>query len=140
MNKSGVDAVLSRLMELLEVANDSELARALGVNRQTLASWRKRDSVPYSICVNFSEEKNISLDWLLTGRGAMHVNTATESLSAPEQAFSQSDLKLLELMNQLDPDVRRDLLRGAEEKQRIIDMEKQLTELSAELERVKKTG
>ncbi len=140
MNKCGVDAVLSRLMESLEVVSDSELARALGVNRQTLASWRKRDSVPYSICVNFSEEKNISLDWLLTGRGGMHVNTATESLYAPKQIFSQSDLKLLELMNQLDPDVRRDLLRGAEEKQRIIDMEKQLTELSAELERVKKTG
>ncbi|MBW5893135.1 helix-turn-helix domain-containing protein [Pectobacterium polaris] len=138
MNKGGVDAVLSRLMELLGVASDSELARALDVNRQTLASWRKRESVPYSICVNLSEEKNISLDWLLTGRGAAYVGTAAQPESSA--TFSQSDLKLLELMNQLDPDVRRDLLRGAEEKQRIIDMEKQLRDLSAELERVKKTG
>ncbi|WP_174866813.1 helix-turn-helix domain-containing protein [Pectobacterium polaris] len=137
MNKSGVDAVLSRLMELLGVASDSELARALDVNRQTLASWRKRESVPYSICVNLSEEKNISLDWLLTGRGSVYAGAVAQS---DPTTFSQSDLKLLELMNQLDPDVRRDLMRGAEEKQRLIDMEKKLQALSAELERVKKTG
>lgn len=69
MNKKAVDAVLLRLMSLFNVDNDSELARALNVNRQTLASWRKRDSVPYSICVNLSEERGISLDWLLTGKG-----------------------------------------------------------------------
>lgn len=62
------------------------------------------------------------------------------SVDNQEPTFSRSDLTLLELLNQLDPDVRRDLLRGAEEKQRMIDMEKKLQELSAELERVKKTG
>lgn len=61
-------------------------------------------------------------------------------VDSQESAFSRSDLTLLELLNQLDPDVRRDLLRGAEEKQRMIDMEKKLQELSAELDRVKKTG
>lgn len=62
------------------------------------------------------------------------------SVDSQDSSFSRSDLTLLELLNQLDPDVRRDLLRGAEEKQRMIDMEKKLQELSAELERVKKTG
>lgn len=62
------------------------------------------------------------------------------SVDSQESTVSRSDLTLLELLNQLDPDVRRDLLRGAEEKQRLIDMEKKLQELSDELERVKKTG
>lgn len=136
MNKKAVDAVLLRLMSLFNVDSDSELARALNVNRQTLASWRKRDSVPYSICINIAEERGISLDWLLTGKGEKEIAKAEPAT----QSFSQADLKMLELLNQLDPEVRRDLMRGAEEKQRVIEMEKQLKELSATIERLKNVG
>ncbi|MBN5414435.1 phage repressor protein [Serratia marcescens] len=135
MNKNSVDAVLARLMELLGAGNDSELARMLDVNRQTLASWRKRDSIPYSICVNLSEERGYSLDWLLTGRGQAMIDS-----QAPANAdviFSRSDLTLLELMNQLDPEVRKDLMRSAEEKQRMIELEKKVNELSSELQKKK---
>ena len=136
MNKKAVDAVLLRLMSLFNVDNDSELARVLNVNRQTLASWRKRDSVPYSICINIAEERGVSLDWLLTGKGEEEVS----KVESATQSFSQADLKMLELLNQLDPEVRRDLMRGAEEKQRVIEMEKQLKELSATIERLKNVG
>lgn len=136
MNKKSVDAVLLRLMTLFNVDSDSELARALNVNRQTLASWRKRDSVPYSICINIAEERGISLDWLLTGKGEEEVS----NVEPATEIFSQADLKMLELLNQLDPEVRRDLMRGAEEKQRVIEMEKQLKELSATIERLKNVG
>ncbi|MCS1526198.1 hypothetical protein MWK58_24690 [Escherichia coli] len=54
--------------------------------------------------------------------------------------FSQADLTMLELLKQLDPEVRNDLLRGAAEKQRVIEMEKQLKELSATIERLKNVG
>ncbi|EEZ6284044.1 TPA: helix-turn-helix transcriptional regulator [Escherichia coli] len=82
---------------------------------------------------------NISIDWLLTGKGET-VGVEKVQLANQEQHFNQSDLKLLELLNQLDPEVRKELLRGAEEKQRMINMEKQLKELSAEFERLKNTG
>ncbi|HAT3696878.1 TPA: bacteriophage CI repressor [Citrobacter koseri] len=136
MNKKAVDAVLLRLMSLFNVDSDSELARALNVNRQTLASWRKRDSVPYSICINIAEERGISLDWLLTGKGEEEVS----KVEPATHSFSQADLKMLELLNQLDPEVRRDLMRGAEEKQRVIEMEKQIQELSAQLNNLKNVG
>ena len=138
MNKKAVDAVLLRLMSLFHVDNDSELARALNVNRQTLASWRKRDSVPYSICINIAEERGISLDWLLTGKG--EDESEVPKAEPAMQSFSQADLKMLELLNQLDPEVRRDLMRGAEEKQRVIEMEKQLQELSSKLKNLKNVG
>ncbi|EBH6353185.1 MULTISPECIES: helix-turn-helix transcriptional regulator [Enterobacter] len=136
MNKKAVDAVLLRLMSLFNVDSDSELARVLNVNRQTLASWRKRDSVPYSICINIAEERGVSLDWLLTGKGEEEVSKVEPAI----QNFSQADLKMLELLNQLDPEVRRDLMRGAEEKQRVIEMEKQIQELSAQLNNLKNVG
>ncbi|HCO8543019.1 TPA: helix-turn-helix domain-containing protein [Escherichia coli] len=138
MNKKDINAVLLRLMSLFNVDNDSELARMLNVNRQTLASWRKRNSVPYSICINIAEEKGISLDWLLTGKGEDRSEVLT--IESATQNFSPADLKMLELLNQLDPEVRRDLMRGAEEKQRVIEMEKQLKELSATIELLKNVG
>ncbi|HDD8964478.1 TPA: helix-turn-helix domain-containing protein [Escherichia coli] len=138
MNNKDVNAVLSRLMSLFQAENDSELARALNVNRQTLASWRKRDSVPYAICIKIAEEKGVSLDWLLTGRKQ---GLSKEVDVTPTQVqFSQADLTMLELLKQLDPEVRNDLLRGAAEKQRVIEMEKQLKELSATIERLKNVG
>ncbi|HGL4120222.1 TPA: helix-turn-helix domain-containing protein [Citrobacter koseri] len=89
--------------------------------------------------VALSTHLNISIDWLLTGKGeAVGVEKAQPANQA--QHFNQSDLKLLELLNQLEPEVRKELLRGAEEKQRMIDMEKQLKELSAAFERLKNTG
>ncbi|EFI2975975.1 XRE family transcriptional regulator [Klebsiella pneumoniae] len=89
--------------------------------------------------VALSTHLNISIDWLLTGKGeAVRVEKAQPANQ--EQHFNQSDLKLLELLNQLEPEVRKELLRGAEEKQRMIDMEKQLKELSAAFERLKNTG
>ncbi|ECS5439105.1 TPA: helix-turn-helix domain-containing protein [Salmonella enterica subsp. enterica serovar Hvittingfoss] len=89
--------------------------------------------------IALSTHLNISIDWLLTGKGET-VGVEKVQLTNQEQHFSQSDLKLLELLNQLDPEVRKELLRGAEEKQRMINMEKQLKELSAEFERLKNTG
>ncbi len=89
--------------------------------------------------IALSTHLNISIDWLLTGKGET-VGVEKVQLANQEQHFNQSDLKLLELLNQLDPEVRKELLRGAEEKQRMINMEKQLKELSAEFERLKNTG
>lgn len=89
--------------------------------------------------VALSTHLNISIDWLLTGKGEA-VGVEKAQPDNQEQHFNQSDLKLLELLNQLEPEVRKELLRGAEEKQRMIDMEKQLKELSAAFERLKNTG
>jgi len=71
MNKIFSRGVLERLQTLLGVDNDSKLALALGVNRQTLGSWRTRDSVPYELCVSIAMERGVSLDWLLTEDGEM---------------------------------------------------------------------
>lgn len=64
-----------------------------------------------------------------------HTDVVTEQ---PE--YSHSDLKLLELLNQLEPDVRKDLLRSAEEKQRVAALEKKVEELSLQLEEVKRSA
>lgn len=130
------------------------LREAMDSKRLTIKALSGLSKIPYRSLQNYlrgerepnaealvalSTHLNISIDWLLTGKGeAVGVEKAQPANQG--QHFNQSDLKLLELLNQLEPEVRKELLRGAEEKQRMIDMEKQLKELSAAFDRLKNTG
>ena len=62
-------AVISRLAQVLGAPNDAAVARALGMPATTLNSRKTRNAVPYAECVQLSQERGYSLDWLLTGRG-----------------------------------------------------------------------
>ena len=106
-----------------------------GVNRQTLGNWKGRNSVPYSLCVQTSEEVGISLDWLLTGQGEMSKGAGP---SGP--ALSPRETALLELFNALDESGQREIQTAAEEKKRLKDVEQQLKDLSLRLERQNSAG
>lgn len=137
MSKKEIEIIIDRLKSVFNVTTDSALCRALDVSPQTLSSWKLRDSIPYAICVDISVKQNVSLDWLLLGRGE-RVNEACNEIVT--SAVSNSDLTLIELLGQLDPEVKKDILRRAEEKQQMINMQKELDKLALELERVKKIG
>jgi len=129
MHNTSVGAVLERLGKALEAKTDSDLARLLDVNRQTLGSWRTRGSVPYALCVKVAEEKGLSLDWLLTGRGRMHPDAPSEA-----EELNPRQRAVLDLFTSLSEDDQREILRDAEEKKRIADMERRLEELAAKVE------
>ena len=134
MHKKSLDAVLERLMKVFAVDSDSELARKLGVNRQTLGSWRSRKSIPYALCVSVSEVECVSLDWLLTGEGTM-----LRCISAQPSGSRAADLQeeaILELFRSLGESGKREIQTAAEEKKRLIDIEqrvKDLTEILADI-------
>ena len=130
------------------------LREAMDVKGLTIKALSDLSKIPYRSLQNYlrgEREPNaealvalgthlgISIDWLLTGKGEV-VGAEKIPPANQEQRFNQSDLKLLELLNQLEPEVRKELLRGAEEKQRMIDMEKRLKELSEAFDRLKNTG
>ncbi|WP_232109523.1 helix-turn-helix domain-containing protein, partial [Pseudomonas juntendi] len=62
-------AVLTRLKLLTGAQSDADLSRALSVSPQTLSSWKVRDSIPYSLCIEIARQHACSLDWLLLGHG-----------------------------------------------------------------------
>lgn len=136
MNKKSLDAVLERLMTVFSVDSDSELARKLDVNRQTLGSWRNRQSIPYSLCVSVSEAEGVSLDWLLTGEGTM-----ARGISAPVAETVDTNPQeeaILALFRSLEEADRREIQSAAEEKKRIRDIEQRLEDLTAALADVKR--
>ncbi|WP_313057929.1 helix-turn-helix domain-containing protein [Pseudomonas rhodesiae] len=131
MQKKSLDAVLERLMTVFAVDSDSELARKLDVNRQTLGSWRTRQSIPYALCVNVSEAEGVSLDWLLTGEGAMLRGGSIAPAALP--VTSPQEDAILALFRSLEETDRREIQSAAEEKKRIRDIEQRLKELTEAL-------
>lgn len=131
MQKKSLDAVLERLMTVFAVDSDSELARKLDVNRQTLGSWRSRQSIPYALCVNVSEAEGVSLDWLLTGEGAM-LRGGSVARSVSPVTSPQEDA-ILALFRSLEETDRREIQSAAEEKKRIRDIEQRLKDLTEAL-------
>ena len=136
MQKKSLDAVLERLMTVFAVESDSELARKLDVNRQTLGSWRSRQSIPYALCINVSEAEGVSLDWLLTGEGAM-LRGFSVSATEPSSTSPQENA-ILALFRSLEEADRREIQSAAEEKKRIRDIEQRLKELTEALDAVKR--
>lgn len=131
MGNKSAGAVLDRLQIVYEVKNDSQLCDAIDTPRATLGNWRNRDSVPYSLCVSVAESKGISLDWLLTGEGAMR--RSTDEVRTVEPVNSPKEEAILALFRSLDENGQRDIQSAAEEKKRLKDMAQQLTEITAML-------
>lgn len=57
--------VLQRLAINLNVSSDTDLAKALGVAKQTIATWRKRKKVPLDHIVEVAVKHNLSVDAIL---------------------------------------------------------------------------
>ena len=62
--------------------NDVDLAVKLGVARGTVSSWRARGQVPWRQCLEAAISKDVSLDWLITGRDVRRVGTDTAAVGA----------------------------------------------------------
>ncbi|MCF8468005.1 MAG: helix-turn-helix domain containing protein [Sneathiella sp.] len=68
MQHLDVKTVLERAKTVLGLNTDIELAEFFRVPRSTIASWRRRESIPVRYLAEFVAA-DISLDWLLTGQG-----------------------------------------------------------------------
>jgi len=69
----------------------------------------------------------LSLDWLLTGDGAMYRGSAGATVGAP--VFDPQEEAVLTLFRSLGDAGKRDVQSVAEEKKRLMDVERRLKEL-----------
>lgn len=111
--------VLTRLKLLTGANTDAELSRALSVSPQTLSSWKVRESIPYSLCIDIAKKHACSLDWLLLGQA--------EHNAAPSDVGWECDM--LERLRTLSHSDRQAILLLIKDKQRIQQLEQQLSEL-----------
>ncbi|HBM65692.1 MAG TPA: transcriptional regulator [Pseudomonas sp.] len=112
--------VLTRLKLLTGANTDAELSRALSVSPQTLSSWKVRESIPYSLCIDIAKKHACSLDWLLLGQ-AEHI--------AADPGDAGWECEMLERLRTLSHSDRQAILLFIKDKQRIQQLEQQLSEL-----------
>lgn len=122
MSSTDCASVLARMKAVTRTESDSELARAIGISPQTLSSWKVRDSVPYSICVELALQQHCSLDWLLLGVGVQ--------ARAPSDDAAHA---LLLQLRTLGPEDLHAISRVVEEKQQLRALEQQVAALTRRL-------
>lgn len=83
--------VLDRLRDQFEWETDTAMAVALGVTKSTLSGWRGRNSIPFEICVQLAEDKGLSLDWILLGRGPQKLDVVAEPVARYEVSRMEVD-------------------------------------------------
>lgn len=129
MRNISASAVLERLVLGLGLKNDSDLAKLLDTGASTISSWRKRDSVPFAICVDFAVERGLSLDWLLIGEGERFRGAGAGKL-ATETAREST---VLSLLRQLPDDDQHEIQLVAQGKKRLREVEQRLEQVTAVL-------
>lgn len=117
-------AVLTRLKLLTGAQSDAELSRKLSISPQTLSSWKVRDSVPYSLCVDIARQHACSLDWLLLGEMAPGPGL---------QGDGDWEREMLERLRALSPGDRQATLLFIKDRQRIQQLEERISELTLHL-------
>ena len=66
-NEIKIDEILERLKIVKGFSRDSEISTYLGINRNTLSTYKSRNKVPYEILLSICELDGINFYWLLTG-------------------------------------------------------------------------
>lgn len=60
-----LNQIIDGLKKFFDLKNETEVAKFLGVEQNTLSSWKKRDKIPYEKLDEIATKYNLSMDWLL---------------------------------------------------------------------------
>lgn len=65
-----INEILDRLKTRPGLDTDAALADELGVSTQRMNNWRgaERGTIPWAVLADFSEQRTISMDWMIFGR------------------------------------------------------------------------
>lgn len=84
--------ILRRICEALNIKNQTELSLMFGVHRSVLSNWKARNSIPFEHIVILCNKYDISLDFILLGKGHNVSNSSIINLS---NVFSKEELEKL---------------------------------------------
>jgi hypothetical protein len=75
--RNDTNLILNRIKKAKNIEKDAELARFLGITSGLLANWKTRNT--YNLDILLAKCSDISLDWLLLGKGEMLRSQSVEN-------------------------------------------------------------
>jgi len=98
-----IDLTLNNVLYLFDSSgkSDTDLEKEIGIPRSTIYDWRKDRSKSYKNYTNqIASYFNVSLDWLAG-------NDQKNKPAAKSDELDPLDIKIIELLNALNPDNKR---------------------------------
>ena len=108
-DENNFENVMNRIKSLIKSNKDSDLALSLGLSSSGYANAKKRQVLPFDKIFDFSNSRNVNMDWLLTGEGTM-----LKGGGVGNESFSDEDIKLLKLIKALAPEQKNDTVKDLE--------------------------
>ncbi len=100
--------VMDRMKRASNLGNGSRIARALGITPQAISNYKRRDIVPAEVMLRFSETFGVSLDWLVSGEGAVYKAGFEGKIHDRDDPFSAginvNELRHMTDISRLSPD------------------------------------
>lgn len=62
------EEVIERMLKIYSTKTMKELGDVLNLGRGAVSNWNVRQSIPLDILLRVSQEKSVSVDWLLFGK------------------------------------------------------------------------
>ncbi len=111
----------------------NELASALGVKTNTLNNWfhDKRNTIPWVILLNFSQNHKIPFDWLLTGKPPEH---------GQDSLFSAEALSRYGFLEKIVAEVNEAARIGLSEETAVGNLIDEMRKVRRSLQDIKKTA
>lgn len=75
---------IDRLRKVYSVRTDTALAEKLGKDKNTVSVWKRRTSIPLEVLKRVSFDENVSLDWLISGKGQMRSMSTDEVIDTTD--------------------------------------------------------
>lgn len=94
--------IIERAKLVLGVKTDTELANTLKIKQPTVSSWRKRGNIDLISIIKCCD--NVNIDWLIFGRGEMYPDGLPNTVKG----------KILRMLDDMDEDQQRDVLKSLE--------------------------
>ena len=69
MKDATAHEILERMLKAIDSSVDADLARAIKVSAQAVSEARRKEKVPAAWAIALASKYQVSLDWLLLGRG-----------------------------------------------------------------------
>ena len=108
-----VQGIVERAKIFLELDTNHELANALNIKQNTVSAWKKRGSVNLALIITGCAGVNVN--WLLYGTGTMR-----------EGQFDPVSGRVVAMLETMDKEQRRDVLRFTEKEQLICELQHEL--------------
>lgn len=115
-----VNNVLDRIKHKLDIKHDSNLGRVFKVSRNTIYSWRSRNTIDFPKLFEITQEHGFNTDIILFGRpGPCHCKSGQDSKPSQKQTDTEPNLDpsnpahiISHVIQQTDKDVTIDIKDG----------------------------